>query len=241
MTFLNYIIYFLVGILPCLIWLFLYLRQDVHPESNKKIIEIFLLGAFTVLPIKILEDFFSSFFPHDNSLIKNIPLLFLYYIVVIGLIEEFFKYLVVRVRVIKSSHFDEPIDAMLYLIIASLGLAAVENIFLIFKSPQIQTAILISSLRLLTAIFLHTLAAGITGYFLALSLNLYGLKKFSIISIGLITSSVFHGLYDATATLLEVAENIFAFFLPIVIIMLMGIIVYFLFLKVKKMPRACKL
>lgn len=238
---LNYLIYFIVGIFPCIIWLLFYLRQDVHPESNRKIIEIFLLGAFIVLPIKILEDYLGRLFPPDNILLIKTPLLFLYYIVVIGFIEELFKYLVVRIRVIRSSHFDEPIDAMLYLIIASLGLAAIENIFLIFKSPQIQTAILVSTIRLLTAIFLHTLAAGITGYFLALSLKSKRLKSFFIVAFGLFVSSISHGIYDATVTKLEIAENIFAFLLPIVIIVIMGIIVYILFLKVKKMPSACKI
>jgi RsiW-degrading membrane proteinase PrsW (M82 family) len=42
--------------------------------------------------------------------------------------REIFKYLVVRFKVIKNPAFDEPTDIMLYMIIAALGFAAVENI-----------------------------------------------------------------------------------------------------------------
>lgn len=241
------ILYFVVGVLPCIIWLLFYLRQDVHPEPNRKVIEIFFLGALMVLPVLLLENKLGSFLGQKlpalfdvGSPSTNITQLLFYYVIIIGFVEEFFKYLVVKMRAIKSSHFDEPIDAMLYLIIASLGLAAVENIAAILGSGGLGNAVLTSLMRLLTAIFLHTLAAGITGFFLALSLNAKKIKSFLLISSGLLVSSIFHGLYDVSIVKLEHAKNIFDFLLPIGIIMLMGIIVYFLFLKVKKMPRSCK-
>ncbi len=239
---LEIIFYFLIGVLPCIVWLLFYLRQDVHPESNKKVIEIFLLGALTVFPILKIEQVAEKFFPSETVLSKNFFFLLLYYVMVIGLIEEFFKYLVVRIRVIKSSHFDEPIDAMLYLIIASLGLAAVENVSSIIGVKIMPDVILLSTIRLFTAIFLHTLAAAITGYFLAICFREKNLiKRSAIVGSGLLLASFCHGLYDISILKLEEATNIFYFFLPIGIIFLMGIFVYFLFLKVKKIPRSCKL
>ena len=248
LDYLKYLLYFIVGILPCIIWLIFYLRQDMHPESNRKIIEIFILGMIIVAPVLIIENLLGNF------LVKNLPTLFnvdsvsptlvqllFYYTIVIGFIEEFFKYIVVKLRAIKSSHFDEPIDAMLYTIIISLGLAAIENLAVIFQTTEIGSAILISVIRLLTAIFLHSLAAAITGYFLALSLSLRNKwKRFLIIISGLLLASVFHGVYDVSVVNLEKATNIFDFLFPIVIIMLMGVIVYIFFIKVKKIPRSCK-
>ncbi len=242
MNLIESIIYFLIGVIPCLLWLFFYLSQDVHPESNKKIIEIFLLGALTVVPIKMIENYATNLFPPENILVKKFMLLLLYYGLIIGFTEEFFKYLVVRLRVIKSSHFDEPIDAMLYLIIASLGLATVENLAVVFGIKIIPDIILVSIIRLLTAIFLHTLAAAITGFFLAFCLREKNLIKRSMIVIGgLLIASFCHGIYDISILKLETANNIFYFFLPIAIIFLMGIFVYFLFSKVKKIPRSCNL
>lgn len=244
-----HIILFLIGISPCILWLLFYLRQDVHPESNSKVLEIFILGLLCVPLIAKLEEIAGSF------LAKNLPHFFLidytqkilslqtffYYIFIIGFIEEIFKYLIVRIRVIRSSHFDEPIDAMLYLIIASLGIAAGENVGSIIKTVHFNEAIYLSILRLLTAIFLHTLTAAIIGFFLALSLRFKKIKRISIVSLGLIIAIVFHALYDISLVKIEYTSSIFDFFIPIGIIALMAIIVYFFLIKVKKMPRSCKI
>jgi len=238
MDFINLIIYFAIGIAPCIIWLLFYLKQDAHPESNKKIIEIFFLGAFMVIPALILEEFLGGFFPPENIISQNFLLLLLYYFIVIGVVEEFFKYLPIKLRIINSSHFDEPIDAMLYLIIAGLGFAAVENIAVIFSFTENFTeATFLSFVRLLTAVFLHTLASAIIGYFFVLSLFK---KNKKIFYIGFLFSSLLHGLYDVYMVKLEKAESIFHFLLPIGIIFLMTILVYFFLLKVKKMPRKCE-
>jgi RsiW-degrading membrane proteinase PrsW (M82 family) len=234
----TFLLYFAIGILPAILWLLFYLRQDVHPESNKKIIEIFLWGIIIVIPAMCLETFLGDLFPEKNVILQTPTLFFVYYIVGVGLVEEFFKYLVVKLRVIDSSHFDEPIDAMLYLIIAGLGFATFENLLVVFNTGAVGEVIMLSSIRLLTAIFLHTLAAAITGYFLALSI--YHRRKIFIIS-GLFFTAVSHGLYDISIVKLESAQDLFSFLLPIVIIFLMAMIVYILFKKVKQLPRSCKL
>ena len=168
MTIGEFIFYFLISVLPCITWLLFYLRQDVHPESNKKIIEIFLFGMIMVLPALLLEESFSGLLP-EETIQESFFLLSLYYIIGVGLVEEILKYLVVKLRVIDSSHFDEPIDIMLYLIIAGLGFATIENIIVIFNIETLEEAAIVSTVRLLTAIFIHTLSAAITGYFWALS------------------------------------------------------------------------
>ena len=236
----EFIFFFSIGIIPCILWLLFYLRQDVHPEPNKKVVEVFLWGILMVFPAVFLEKILGIFFPDEISLLSNLPLLFLYYIAGIGLIEEFFKYFVVKFTVINSSHFDEPIDAMLYLIIAGLGFATIENLLVVFNIGILEEAIIVSSTRLLTAIFLHTLAAAITGYFLAFSLHQKKKKRGTFIFSGLSLAATFHGLYNISMINLEKAENIFAFLLPIAIISLMAIIIYIFFLKVKKLPRTCK-
>lgn len=244
--YLYHLILFVIGIFPCILWLIFYLRQDVHPESNAKVLEIFILGLLSVPLVAFLENkignFFSKTFPslfliNQESLLP----LFFYYIFIIGFTEEFFKYIIVKIRVIKSSHFDEPIDAMLYLIIAGLGIAAGENVGSIMGLASINEAISLSVLRLLTAIFLHTLAAAILGFFLAFSLRFKNFKKFSIISTGIILASFFHGLYDVFISKIEFAHSVFDFLTPIAIISIMAIIVYFLLIKIKKLPRSCKI
>ncbi|MCD6094746.1 PrsW family intramembrane metalloprotease [bacterium] len=237
-------LYFFIGVIPCILWLIFYLRQDVHPESNKKVIEIFLWGVVIVVPVVVVEKFLEIFFPTEDILFQNLPLLFLYYIVGVGFVEEFSKYFIVRSRVINSSEFDEPIDAILYLIIAGLGFATVENIIVIFNVGTLEGlkgAAIVSLIRPFTAIFIHTLAAGITGYFLALSLHQKPEKRGILVLSGLLLSSIFHGVYDAFMLQLEENPSLFSLLLPFAIIVLVGVLVYIFFIKVKKMPRTCRI
>lgn len=237
MLFGEIFLYFLISVLPCISWLLFYLRQDVHPESKKKIIEIFLWGVIIVTPALVIEQVFSTILPQE--LLNTSPFWFaFYYIIGVGLVEESLKYLVVKLRVLDSSHFDEPIDTMLYLIVAGLGFATVENTIVIFDIKSLEEAAVVSMIRLLTAVFLHTLSAAITGYFLALSIY----KKNRAISIsGLSLAALSHGLYNISIVKLEMARTYFSFLLPTIIIILMGIFVFVLFLKVKKLPRTCKI
>lgn len=247
--FLYYSVLFLIGIFPCVLWLMFYLRQDVHPESNAKVIEIFILGLVCVPLIAKIEGWLGNYlgknFPHFfliDQLQKSLSLqIILYYIFVIAFIEEIFKYLIVKIRVIRTSHFDEPIDAMLYLIIASLGIAAGENVGCIIQTAHFNEAFYLSILRLLTAIFFHTLSAAIIGFFLACSLRFKNVKRALITATGLIIAILFHALYDISLVKTEYTSSIFDFLIPIGIIALMAILVYFFLIKVKKIPRSCKI
>lgn len=92
----------------------------------------------------------------------------------VALVEEILKYLVVKQKVLSHSEFDEPVDVMLYMIIAALGFATLENILIFFQfGPQFlwEKALGISIFRFWGATFLHTLTSGFIGYFLALSLR----------------------------------------------------------------------
>jgi len=75
----TYFLCLIFGLAPSIIWLLFFLRKDVHPESNRMIILVFLLGMavapltalFECLPVglqetgglKCLTSLFSEFFP----------------------------------------------------------------------------------------------------------------------------------------------------------------------------------
>jgi len=241
MSWFQTFLYLLIGTFPCILWLLFYLRQDVHPESNRKVIEIYFWGILSVPIAQILEEFLSKFFPSQEKIDASIFLSLVFYIFVVGIVEESLKYFIVKFRVIDTQHFDEPIDAMLYLIISALGFATLENIRVVFLFPLLKQAFIISFFRLLTAIFLHTLSAGITGFFLAFSLSQKKEKRKYLILLGLFLASFFHGLYNFSIAKIQTTQNLFIFLSPIAIIFLMGILVYLLLIKVKKLPRACKI
>lgn len=116
----------------------------------------------------------------------------------VALVEEFLKYLVVQNQVLSHKEYDEPIDAMLYMIIAALGFAALENILILFQlGPGFLwgRTLEISIFRFLGATVLHALASGTIGYFLALSFYKKGGRTI-FVAIGLIIATALHGFYN---------------------------------------------
>jgi len=238
----SYPLYILFGVLPSIIWLLFYLRKDVHPESNRMVLKIFFYGMLVAIPAVFLEmGIFKGFDKLGNLLVLS-PFLITILNTFIGvaMIEEVLKYLVVREKVLKNPEFDEPIDAMLYMIIAALGFAALENILILFRLGPgflISRAIEISALRFLGATFLHALCSGTVGYFLALSF-FETKKRMVLLSLGLGISIVLHGFYNFAILEIEGAAQ---FLIPIIILIGLAVFLSFGFKKLKKLKSVCKI
>lgn len=114
----------------------------------------------------------------------------------IAFIEEWLKYRVVLKHAETNPAFDEPVDAMIYLIVAALGFAAVENILYIVPlfGKSFFAGLGLTVYRFVGATFLHTLASGIIGYFLALNFFLKKPKYF--LGLGILIGTGFHTFYN---------------------------------------------
>ena len=227
----SYSLYIIFGILPSIIWLLFYLRQDVHPEPKIIILRVFFWGMLAALPIILLETGFRDFLDGFSS---SLLIKIVYWFLGVALVEEFLKYLVVRDKVLRDPEFDEPIDAMIYMMIAALGFAALENI-LVFLSPEVfflplEETLILVIFRFISATFLHALSSGIVGYFLALSFfkQKGGLKT---IIIGLGISTLLHGLYNFS--IMEMGGNL-RIVIPIIILVGLAIFVSLGFKRLKK-------
>jgi len=195
--------FFLVGMgmLPSLIWLVFYLRNDAHPEPKYLITKTFLMGIIlsplAVLFQRLFADITSTIAPGVFQ--TRGPSFFLW----AALIEELVKFFAVYFIVIKSPEFDEPADAMIYLITAGLGFAAMENILVLFRvAPDgfmapgaFADAIRIWGLRFIGATFLHALSSALIGYFLALSWFFDHHRK-KLLLIGIIIATLFHFTFN---------------------------------------------
>jgi len=167
----------------------------------------------------------------------NVPpslITFLNIFIGVAVIEEILKYLVVKEKVLKSPEFDEPVDAMLYMIISALGFAALENL-LIFLSPQvfsleIEETFILVVFRFVSATFLHALASGTLGFFLALSF--FNKKRGGFFLFwGLLTAIALHGLYNFS--IIEI-DGALKFLIPLIIIVGLAIFVFWGFRKLKQ-------
>jgi len=238
----SYPLYIFFGVLPSLIWLLFYLRRDVHPEPKSEVIKIFFWGMLIAVPAVFLEmGIFQEFgkigeFFHWSHFLIAIFNIF----IGVALIEEVLKYLVVREGILKNPEFDEPIDLVLYMIIAALGFAALENILILFRlGPAFlfSQALEISALRFLGATFLHALCSGTLGFFLAISFFETS-KRRQFFSLGLGISIVLHGFYNFS--ILKI-EGPFQFLIPIIILVGLAAFLSFGFKKLKKLKSVCKI
>lgn len=176
-----------LGFVPSVIWLLYYLHKDLHPEPKIMIIKVFLLGfastfvafAFEWLFIEIIKGVIMScvscgnvlpkFIGNINSL-SVIGITTFVVLAALALIEESVKYIAAKIKIMGSKYFDEPTDAMIYLIVAALGFAAAENIGYVFQAHDAMNAFGVTFFRFVSATFLHTLSSGFVGFFLALAI-----------------------------------------------------------------------
>ena len=235
-------LYILFGILPSMAWLFYYLRKDSHPEPKGMIIKIFLWGALITIPVffiqigmrRILDGFELSSFTYS----------LIYWFLIISLTEEIFKYLVIRLRVVGSPHLDEPVDFMIYMIVAALGFAAVENVLYLFAPIEglafntiVNRAVVVSIIRFIGATFLHTLCSAVIGY--AIAISYCDMKnKFLEIGLGIFTAVLLHGLYDFSIMTLD---GYLKLAIPVATIIVLVFIVLYAFEKLKKMRGMCRI
>lgn len=195
-----------LGLLPGFAWLYFYLREDCHPEPKKLITLTFFAGALVTVFAFIIQKFFGCLvFNYCGGVLENfVPaqpgVIGVGLLVFLALVEEFFKFGAAYIVVHRSEFFDEPIDAMIYMVVAALGFATVENLgvvgtYLTGESGTALSAVAGTiSLRFVGATLLHTLASGLVGYYWAKTIREFGVKRFLVAGIGL--ASLLHAIFN---------------------------------------------
>ena len=208
----------LLGILPSFAWLIFYLEEDPHPEPKKLIFEAFLAGAcstFIVLGLQIIFNGWAT----AHGIANHTTLSF------IGLaaIEEFFKFGAAWLVISKHrKDFDEPVDAMIYLIVAALGFAAVENIAAAKNASDL--AFEVTTIRFIGATLLHTLSSGLYGYYWAKAI-IKNERKIVFIGFGLAT--LLHAVFNSLIIKYEPA------IVPTIFLIIFAIFILYDFEKLK--------
>jgi protease PrsW len=233
-----------LALLPGLLWLFYFLRKDNLPEPKKMILKIFFLGMVSALPAALVEGGLQKILPENifsDGTWQCYLCAFIFIVISVALIEELAKYSVVRLQVIRSQELDEPVDLIIYMIVAALGFATLENIF-IFLAPEtfyytVSETLTLASFRFVSATFLHALCSGAIGYFMALSFCEIKHKKILMLS-GFSIAILLHGLYNFS---IMKVEGFFKFGLPTIIILALAIFTYFSIIHLKKLKSVCKI
>jgi protease PrsW len=161
--------------------------RDLYPEPPRVLWATFGLGVasiFAVLPVEL----------GIGAAIAGVPGTFaqgaLDAFLVASLPEEFVKLAVVMAYCYRHRAFDEPMDGIVYGVMAALGFATLENVMYVFDG-NLATAIM----RAFTAVPSHATEGAIMGYFVGQA-RFAARGKAGILLSGFIVVVLLHGSYD---------------------------------------------
>ena len=185
---------FILAVAPPLLIVAYIIKADRFPEPKGTCFLTFVAGTIIIVPAAILND----------KLIPDAS-----YAYLAGFTEETLKFLTIYFYVSRNTNFDEPMDAIVYGTLVSLGFAMFENLQYVYYSGGSPDAVAI--IRAFTAIPLHACCGIIMGYYFGLymfknkdTLNLF---KSLFFAIG------FHAVYNYFAT-----RNVFLMIVVLIIL-----------------------
>ncbi|MEI9808162.1 MAG: GNAT family N-acetyltransferase [Bacteroidota bacterium] len=182
------------GIAICL---FIFYRDAYNREPKLNLLLTFIFGALTVIPAAFIE--LAIINKQANSIVQMVVRAFL----LVALVEEAGKFAVVRLYAYRKKSFDEPLDGIVYCVMASMGFATLENLFYVTGTKD--SSYQIGLLRMFTAVPAHAAFGVLMGYYT-------GKAKFdpangvAWLLKGLAWAVLFHGSYDFFLFLQESPE-----------------------------------
>ena len=183
----------LMALAPALaIALFIYWKDKHEKEPVSVLVMCFIFGLLICFPAGfwnsgIFEIFKFDLDAKDNGMLVSFFMAFF----VVGLGEEFLKYLVVMLYAFRKSSFNEPFDGIMYTVMVSLGFAAFENIFYVMDGGMG-----VAIMRMFTAVPMHAAFGVVMGYYIGLSKYYQGSERTEKSLKGLFFAVFLHGAYD---------------------------------------------
>ncbi len=181
----------LLAIVPAVVWLIFFYRQDrLEPEPKARIAQVFVLALLLadVVGIRLIRDWMRlpewATFDTTTSLLASI--------LVIGFTYQAIAYIAVRAVVYATSEFDERMDGIVYGTVAGLGVATLVNLRYIIENGGVALApgvIRVTTTSLALASF-----SGLMGYFMAQAK--FEHKPAWWVPLGLVVAAVLNGLFS---------------------------------------------
>ena len=212
----------LLGLIPSFIWLSFFLQEDIHPEPRKMIFAVFVTGVLAAVGAYVVQ-----FFASDYLLTIGVFSWSLSYLSLFAAIEELIKFIAAYVIIRHSRHFDEPIDAMIYMMTAAMGLAAVENIAVAFENGFAAVTIGSLMFRFLGATLLHALSSLTMGYYWAR--GIMRRHVFVYLTWGFLMATLLHTVFNY---MIVVFDN--GFIYSIAVLIVASFFIFYDFEKLKK-------
>ncbi len=241
---------FLAALLPSMVWLYFWTREDIKNPEPKIMIAIAFIGGIVAVFISLFLEkmvfnidpkvIFSNAFlnpildllkfiaSHKNIELDKAALI----IISAPVIEELSKFIFAYTLVLRSKADDEPIDPMIYMIITALGFSAIENMLFLID-PIVKNNLIFGiqtgNMRFIGATLLHTISSATIGIVMGLDFFDKKLHKILMAILAIILAIVIHSVFNYF-----MLGNIRSTFIALEFIWVAVIIVLLAFEKIKK-------
>lgn len=179
---------FLGGVLPALLWLTFWLLEDrCEPEPKRYLLLTFIAGGIAVFAALWIEQKTMLYY-------SGTTLLFLW-----AVTEELLKFAAAYLVALRLRVFDEPIDAVVYMVTVALGFSAIENMLFLLTPLQngdVLRSIITGDLRFIGATLLHTLSSATIGIALALAFYKSAAARRIAALVGVVLAIALHTMFN---------------------------------------------
>ncbi len=194
------------GLVPMLLWLWLWLREDAkNPEPKEAILKAFLAGGVAVGLALLFEKFTKAWI--EQSILIATSQKAVVIILTWAVIEETLKFAMAYFSSLRKKYNNEPIDALIYMIVVAIGFAAFENVlYLLFPLGSEGFSIEIiqnNNYRFIGAALLHILASSAVGVALSFTYYKRHLRKF-VIPVSLAVAILIHYAFNYALAILDI-------------------------------------
>lgn len=179
-----------LALAPGLFWLWFFARKNSYrPEPRRLVIATFILGMLSTIPAALLEHaLIRDSLDRPELTLGSLAVNMFFFV---GVVEEFSKFLAVRLYAYPSRYFEEPMDGLVYAAAASLGFASAENFFYIYIL-DFGPAVMIGRAPLST--LGHLVFGSFWGYSLGLAWRHQGTRRWAVP--GLLIAAALHALFN---------------------------------------------
>lgn len=162
---------------------YFYLRNQMSTEPRRTLVQSFVYGAIITFPILFIQ--------HVLNVEGTISNVFMSTVVFTSIVEEFFKWLVIFIVILRHVEFDDPYDGVLYGAAVSLGFATVENVIYLL-SFGLDTAFM----RAILPVSSHALFGVVMGYYFGKSKFPMNNRQREYLALALFAPMFLHGIYN---------------------------------------------
>lgn len=182
-----------LSLLPSIILgFYIYNKDKVEKEPTSLLLKCFIGGIISALLVLLLSYIGLNYEPNKDNFISMLYYTFF----VVGIVEEFSKFIFTYLITYKNKNFDYLYDSVVYSSFVSLGFGILEGILYILVTNDIYVALI----RGFTTIPAHIFFGIFMGYYLGFAkqadIKKQSREKDNNLCFALIIPALLHGMYD---------------------------------------------